>query len=299
MSLKYSIGTVSRLTGLSPARIRAWETRYQAITPPRTATGRRSYDDTTLSRLRLLADAVAQGHGISRIASLPEKELRHLVDMQNERDSKDGAKQIVPRILDNLKRLDLRFCDAEFAAAFVHLDPWHLVEDVLTPLLGKARDMYRRKELSAAQVRLLSNLIRMRLCASIQVMPTLVLSPRILFATLAGDSHETGALMACYLAQASGADAEFIGCDMDSAQIAEIAVGLGCDAVAVSVTVPPQDNDAGQQLTDLRQRLPGSIALWIGGDHAVAVGATIAADNCVPIESNIRYREELAKLALR
>ena len=36
---EYRIGTVSKLTGVDPHTIRAWERRYQAIVPRRTGGG--------------------------------------------------------------------------------------------------------------------------------------------------------------------------------------------------------------------------------------------------------------------
>lgn len=72
----YQIGTVSTLTGIDPHTIRAWERRYEAIVPERTATGRRLYDDETVERLQLLKALVDCNESIGTIASLPDAKLR-------------------------------------------------------------------------------------------------------------------------------------------------------------------------------------------------------------------------------
>jgi DNA-binding transcriptional MerR regulator len=72
----YQIGTVSTLTGLDPHTIRAWERRYGAIEPSRTATGRRRYDDLTVERLLLLKALVDCQESIGTIANLPDSDLR-------------------------------------------------------------------------------------------------------------------------------------------------------------------------------------------------------------------------------
>ena len=67
---EYSIKVVARRTGLSPHVIRAWERRYGAVEPERSATGRRLYSDTEIERLQALERATRAGHSIGQIAQL-------------------------------------------------------------------------------------------------------------------------------------------------------------------------------------------------------------------------------------
>jgi DNA-binding transcriptional MerR regulator len=73
--MKYPIRVVSKLTGVAIDTLRAWERRYGAVTPASDDRGR-LYSDADVARLRLLHDAVSQGHAIGRIASLSDAELR-------------------------------------------------------------------------------------------------------------------------------------------------------------------------------------------------------------------------------
>ncbi len=72
----YQIGTVSTLTGIDPHTIRAWERRYGAIKPARSASGRRCYDDHTVERLQLLKALVDCSESISSVAPLSDEDLR-------------------------------------------------------------------------------------------------------------------------------------------------------------------------------------------------------------------------------
>ncbi|MBT8386872.1 MAG: MerR family transcriptional regulator, partial [Ignavibacteria bacterium] len=65
---KYPIKVVSQMTGLSAFVIRAWEKRYDAVTPARTETNRRLYSEDDIEKLRLLNEAVNKGHNIGGIA---------------------------------------------------------------------------------------------------------------------------------------------------------------------------------------------------------------------------------------
>ena len=66
----HNIKYVSRITGLSPHTIRAWERRYTALSPDRTDTNRRLYSEEDVEKLLLLARGIQHGHSIGRIANL-------------------------------------------------------------------------------------------------------------------------------------------------------------------------------------------------------------------------------------
>src|SRR5512145_2624110 len=75
----YALGAVVRLTGLSAHVIRAWERRYGAVRPQRSAGGTRRYSEDDVARLRLLATAVAQGHRIGALAGLSDDAIERLL----------------------------------------------------------------------------------------------------------------------------------------------------------------------------------------------------------------------------
>src|SRR5690242_15614395 len=73
----YPIRVVSKLTGLTAAKLRAWENRYKAINPERAGRGR-LYSQADVDRLMLLRTATEQGHDISQIAAMSDEKLRQL-----------------------------------------------------------------------------------------------------------------------------------------------------------------------------------------------------------------------------
>ena len=79
MEAIHSIQMAARLTGLSQNLIRAWEQRYRAVEPNRSATKRRLYSQEEIERLSLLKELTAAGHSIGQIAKLPEDRLRELL----------------------------------------------------------------------------------------------------------------------------------------------------------------------------------------------------------------------------
>ena len=67
------------MTGLSLDTLRAWERRYQVVTPRRDDRGR-VYDDHDVERLKRLARLVDHGHAIGTIAGLSNAALDRLIN---------------------------------------------------------------------------------------------------------------------------------------------------------------------------------------------------------------------------
>lgn len=72
----FTIGTVSRLTGISQHTLRVWERRYKAVESGRSEGGRRLYSNDDVERLTLLKALVDRGDRIGQIASEDTHALR-------------------------------------------------------------------------------------------------------------------------------------------------------------------------------------------------------------------------------
>ena len=83
----YSIGAVSRLTGITVHTLRVWEQRYSAIEAERTVSGRRKYTPHNVDRLMSLKILVDRGCQISSIATLSENELKKYLSQYNDKKS--------------------------------------------------------------------------------------------------------------------------------------------------------------------------------------------------------------------
>ena len=77
---KHPIQIVARRTGLSVDVIRAWERRYNAVTPTRTETGTRLYSNNDVKKLTLLSWAISAGRRIGDVASLSINDLTQVID---------------------------------------------------------------------------------------------------------------------------------------------------------------------------------------------------------------------------
>jgi DNA-binding transcriptional MerR regulator len=71
---KYNIKAVSKLLGIQPGTLRAWERRYQMIAPVRNELGYRLYTEEQIKVLKWLLKKVDEGFTIGQAVSLLEKD---------------------------------------------------------------------------------------------------------------------------------------------------------------------------------------------------------------------------------
>jgi MerR family transcriptional regulator, light-induced transcriptional regulator len=79
----YRIGTIAQLTGIAVERLRAWERRY-GLEPARRAGKTRFYSGAQLERLQLIKRLLDQGHPISTLVDLDDRQLHERLNTQRQ-----------------------------------------------------------------------------------------------------------------------------------------------------------------------------------------------------------------------
>lgn len=254
----YSVGAAARITGLSTHALRAWERRYGAVVPQRTDGGTRRYTRTQVERLRLLKAGVDAGHRISELAQLSDAALERRVAA-----GLPDTRLPVGELLAATQRMDSEAFERLLGVQLAALGPRRFARDVAAPLLRDVGDRWSRGEFSVAQEHLASSATRGMLGAALRASSDHD-GPRIVFTTPTGERHEFGALIAAVVAMGAGAAVTYLGPDTPADELANAARHIGARAVAISVVNLAVD-DVRTYLTELRERLPTRVEIWVGG----------------------------------
>lgn len=269
----YPIRAVARFTGLSVDTLRAWERRYQAVAPTRGDRGR-VYSDADIDRLKQLAILVERGHPIGTVASLSAGELTGLIDGSDAqaqiRDEPPAAD--LTGLLRALDRYDLAAIESVLARHAAVLPTRELVFAVILPLLRALGDRWEAGTLSVAQEHLVSAIIRSVLGGLLRSIARSDGSPRIVFATPAGERHELCLLCAAVLTASAGYGVLYLGPDLPAADIAHAAEISGATGVVLGTTTPGAVTRA--EARQLAKAL-SHVDLWIGGREAAVLAAEI------------------------
>lgn len=303
MNSSFSIQAVAERTGLTPHVIRAWERRYRAIEPERSAGKHRLYSEAEIERLAMLHRAVRSGHSIGKIAALPTDELRALVAHQpvTARAAKRPAQDdpVAPFHVDALAavaRFDGPALDDVFRRAQLALGNQGLLRLAIAPLAQEIGERWRAGELTAAHEHFFTASVKAFLGETTRQFSISVNAPRIIVGTPAGQVHELGAIMAAAAAANLGWRAIYLGPSLPAYEIAGAALRNEAAAVALSIVYPEDDPNLAQELTDLARLLPPSTRILAGGRAARGYFETLVRLGALYADSIEEFGEQLDSL---
>ncbi|MCS6912422.1 MAG: MerR family transcriptional regulator [Myxococcota bacterium] len=273
---RYRIQAVARMTGLSPALIRAWEARYRLVVPARSPSGYRLYTEEDVTVLRSARQLVAQGMAPAQVALLGRQELL--------RNAAGGAEagalahpeppearpptlfaQHLGPIIDAFIAFDRPRAEALLAPALAALPPRLACEQLLLPLLQEIGDRWHRGEVSVAAEHFATALLRSRITAVLDALRPRVARHRVLCACPPGEWHEIGLLMFALDAAAQGWEPIYLGANLPLSALTDAAQRARPDLVALSLSLRQEPAALRQLLEAVRAAVPSEIPVLIGG----------------------------------
>lgn len=209
----YQITDLEQLTGIKAHTIRIWEKRYQLIEPERTSTNIRRYSDQQVVKLLNVSTLLANGYKISKIAELPEKDMKKLIGELQTNGSVDA---VCTSFINELAAAMLRFDEAAFEKTYgVVVERFGLYDAMLQvfyPLFHKIGLMWVVNELSPVQEHFASGIIKRKLMTAIDGLPIPTNSRKKFLLLLPPDEwHDISLLFANYILKAKGYTTIYLG----------------------------------------------------------------------------------------
>jgi len=306
-SAQYLIGTVSKRSGVKSDLVRAWERRYQAVTPTRTEGGHRVYTDQDIARLKLLNQATSHGHSISQIARFSLDELKRLLQQEETQNyapiSLTGDKQFltedyIEKCYAAVLAFDARALESHFENAIVELQSQAFIEDLLTPLLARIGERWKTGELRPIHEHMTSSVIRSLTYILRNNSPCPDHAPRMVVSTPIGQMHELGALLAAIMAELNGWRVTYLGANLPAEEIAAAVKFTHSKAVTISISFSSDDHIIPKEIRRLRKLIGMDVALIVGGRSAGYYEAVLDEVGVLQIESYAHFRIILDQLAV-
>lgn len=265
----YSIKAITSLTGLTAETLRAWERRYDCITPKRNENGRRSYSQTDLEKLKLLVNLTRNGHAISKIANLTCEQLRHY---QNQSSEQNDQQQTIlfNQLIDALQSYRIERCEQLLKRAQLAYEPLEYARDVLLPALHLIGQLWHEEKINIAQEHMFSNCVKRIVLTMVNNLhqPSKQ-NPSMLFATPSGEPHEFGILLGCLVAAAQRYTCYYVGPDLPGLDIIDACQHLKPTVIVLGMVKNPPEK---QTLIELDQLVGfgriDSAKIWLAGAGA-------------------------------
>ncbi len=270
MATSYPIRAVSKLTGISPDTLRAWERRYQAVRPVRSGRGRQ-YGDAEIERLKRLNQLVERGHAIGGIAALTDEELDALLAKPATTDERRPAAPtgLLQPVMAAIDTFDAAKAGDELTRLAAVLAPKDFVYQVVLPLMQEVGTRWHDGRINVAQEHLVSQMLRTLLGSLMRLFRPSTPARRMVVATPAGETHEFGVLAASMLAAISGIDVVYLGADLPADETGRAARLVSAPVVLYGITVV-----TGCTLDEVKavaRAMPEKATLWLGGAGVAAL----------------------------
>lgn len=253
----YEIHEVSRLTGLAPARLRAWERRYEVVRPRRLPNGYRVYSGEQVALLRAYARLIAAG---GRIGDLAVQEP-DVVLSRVENDTGDGSP--LGALLDAIRDYDRERLEALVAQQLSLRGLTAFATEVVIPLAQAVGDAWTLRQLPVGAEHLASEVVVHALKAGLRT--GRAAGPLFLAGCLPAERHEWGILATLAVLQGSGWRVQYLGVDLPPDEMVEAGWKLRPQAVGLSSSDAAVVRAALPALAALPPRLPSDTVAVLGG----------------------------------
>ncbi|MND85217.1 HTH-type transcriptional repressor YcgE [compost metagenome] len=137
----YPIREVSRLTGINPVTLRAWERRYGLIQPTRTESGHRLYSQADIDEVRSILGWIERGVAVSKVGKIlaRSQSLKPQVDSLRNQASVDDFKQWQLLLRQTLRVFDERRLEQVYGQVFSSYPLVVAFQDILLPVWQELR----------------------------------------------------------------------------------------------------------------------------------------------------------------
>lgn len=274
----YQINDLERLTGIKAHTIRIWEKRYGLVQPFRTSTNIRYYDDDHVRKLLNVATLLDGGYKISRIAALSEKEMKELLQgMRNRTETDIVSRGFVNDLVVAMLSFDEPAFEKTFSAAVTRFGLYDAMLKVIYPFLYKVGLLWTLAETIPAQEHFASCIIRKKLMAAIDGLPSPGRKDKhfVLFLP-PGEWHDVGLLFSEYMIRSKGYPVIYLGQNVPLENLSQVMNATTVThAVGFFVTGRP-DEEIEAFLSDICNKFK-NINVLIGGHAALNSAAKFPA----------------------
>lgn len=262
----FSIGLVSRETGISIATLRKWEERYGFPKPQRTEGNSRTYSQEDIAYLREIKRLIDLGFRPAQLFASSSAEFQALVEKNSPLTPTNIEQKFIDDVLNLLISHEIKKLRKILEKKLKKLGTFEFIEKIAQPLTVQVGEKWAEGSINVftehcytEQMSLVLNSINALQLKCDEN------APRVLLTTLPGERHTLGLDMARALLTEQKACCISLGAEMPLLEIPKAAVYYNVNIVGLSFSSSFPKRVMSQSLRELRAALPQEINLWIGG----------------------------------
>lgn len=258
----YSIKDLEQLSGIKAHTLRIWEQRYNLLSPKRTDTNIRFYDDQDLKLILNVALLNDNGVKISKIASMDSAEICEEVMKLTER-SLTHDDQIHALTICMIEMDEDRF-DKILSTNIIKLGFEQTMMNIIYPFMSKIGVLWQTGSINPAQEHFISSLVRQKLIVAIDGQIAKGGGKKFLLFLPEGELHEISILFASYLIKNKGHKVIYLGQSTPYEDLLSVYNLHQPGYLLTVITTSPSSEYVQDYLNSLSKRFPNTHILVTG-----------------------------------
>lgn len=279
----YSIKDLEKLSGIKAHTLRIWEQRYGLISPKRTQTNIRYYEDEDLKFVLNIALLNRNGFKISKIAGMTKANIAEKVASLSEVNFEYGT-QLDALTLSMIEMNEFKF-DRILSANIRQIGFERAMLEIIYPFLDKLSLLWLTGSIHPVQENFISYLIRQKLIVAIDKTP-LLSGPdvkKFLLYLPEGERQELTLLFMHYLVKSRGYQVVYLGQDISLTDLRDAGQILSPDFIFTMITETFGKEPVQRYVDKLADAFPDSRILLSG--YQVIAQNVKAPENAVILSS--------------
>lgn len=261
----YTIGTVSKLTGVGAITLRAWERRHGLIHPVRKESGHRLYTRAHIDQINRITSLTQSGLRISQIQ--PEMLESDPFSDSEESSATDSWKSYLNGMISAIVSFDEDRLEEIYNEALSLYPIGSVTTRLLTPLLVELGFRWETEKGSIAEEHFFAFYLRNKLGARFHHQSRGNSGSRILLAGLPLEHHEIALLLFALAALESGYRVLSLGANMPLHELPVVAEKRNCKAIILSGAIAMSSQTLNHELPELVR--DSGVPVLIGGLSSV------------------------------
>lgn len=252
----YSIDQFSEITGLSKYILRTWENRYDFLSPDRTKTKIRIYNDHMVIRALNTSYLLKNGYKISKVAKLSDSHLSHLIYNIKNNDSSTKQSFYIHEMITSALQFDSEKFNATYKEGVAELGILSFYKEVVLNTLHKIGILWQTDRIAPSQEHFLSEHIKQKIAVESEKNSDKKNSKKnwLLF-LLENEFHEIGLLFAKYLLIEKGDNVIYLGQNVSNQSLIDVTKKVKIDHTLLFSTSNSSKKHIGNTLTFLASNL--------------------------------------------
>lgn len=258
----YSIKDLEQLSGIKAHTLRIWEQRYNLLSPKRTDTNIRFYDDDDLKLILNVALLNDNGYKISKIVSMDSAEMREEVVKLTDR-SLTHDDQIHTLTISMIEMDEERF-DKILSTNILKLGFEQTMMNIIYPFMSKIGVLWQTGAINPAQEHFISNLVRQKLIVAIDGQMSSKTGKKFLLFLPEAELHEISILFAYFLIKNKGHKVIYLGQNTPTEDLSQVYSIHNPEYLMTVITTSPTADVAEDYVNGLADRFKESELLVTG-----------------------------------